>query len=658
MSLDRAKTLLASSDVTDNRNGVALVINAAATSANVPEILSQGIINLLLPKLRSDNADLVMKACWAVNNLCVHEKTRDAIYQNGVLEYMPAVLRSTDPEVLKKAAWALTNLSRSQQAQKDLVRHGTFRSLIGLLTSAPSEEVRGAALQPLCNLVLDAENQNEFLRQGGVPATVALLSSREEKNRELAVTLVSFVTTNHDSVRDALVDAGALRPLKNLVEGAGTPKEQEYAINSLVNISLSDHGEGAIADQGVLPAVVGLLSASLPKLRQQSAMLLSNLLTNRKVREKIRYIGWVDPVLDIARGEDPGELQQILRVVINIAFDGHCRALLVKRGAERVLTDAQRRVKDPTVQSLSTTALKNLSVPVASDVQGEVDDALASGKATTRVAAPEARQKAAIDDLAALDALVGDIAKGKREHHVTSPGAANVDSSASRPAPQHSGKGAGRDLLDELITDLPAPSRPVAKASPAPAKASPASAGKKHDPLDDLLSDLPPPRSNQAGASVSVSVGTPKKETSAPAKRNDTLDEIDALLAGSSNKPAPKKANVSALDDLDALLAPSPSKGHSSGPPPPPPPPAPSRGQDDIDDLLSGFDKPRPSPAPAKSSSAADELDALLGGMGPSSSANSNSIDDLLSGLDSGSGSGKKKQGMDAIDDLLADLTK
>jgi len=357
-------------------------------------------------------------------------------------------------------------------------------------------------------------------------------------------------------------------------------------------------------------------------------------------------------VLDIARGDDPGELQQILRVMINIAFDGHCRALLVKRGAERVLTDAQKRVKDPTVQSLSTTALKNLSVPVASDVQGEVDDALASGKATTRVAAPEARQKAAIDDLAALDALVGDIAKGKREHHVTSAGAANVDSSASRPAPQHSGKAAAsRDPLDDLITELPPPSRPAAKASPAPSKL----AGKKHDPLDDLLSDLPPPRSNQAGAGVSVSVGTPKKESSAPAKRNDTLDEIDALLAGSSNKPATKKANASALDDLDALLAPSPSKGPSS-PPPPPPPPAPSRAQDDIDDLLSGFDKPRSAPAPSKSSSAADELDALLGGMGPSSSANSNSIDDLLSGLDSGSG--KKKQGMDAIDDLLADLTK
>jgi hypothetical protein len=42
MSLDRAKTLLASTDATDNRNGVALVINAAATCAllnNYPVVL-------------------------------------------------------------------------------------------------------------------------------------------------------------------------------------------------------------------------------------------------------------------------------------------------------------------------------------------------------------------------------------------------------------------------------------------------------------------------------------------------------------------------------------------------------------------------------------------------------------------------------------------
>lgn len=72
MSISRCKTLLSSSDNTDQRNGCALLINAAATSANVPDILSEGIIGLLLPKLRDSNSDLVMKACWAINNLCVH----------------------------------------------------------------------------------------------------------------------------------------------------------------------------------------------------------------------------------------------------------------------------------------------------------------------------------------------------------------------------------------------------------------------------------------------------------------------------------------------------------------------------------------------------------------------------------------------------------
>jgi len=626
MSIDRAKALLASTDVTDNRNGAALIINAGATSANVPEILNQGIINLLLPKLRSDNSDLVMKACWAVNNLCVHEKSRDAIFNGGVLEYMPAVLRHTDPEVLKKAAWALTNISRSEKAQKEMVRHGTFKSLITLLTGS-NDDVRGAILQPLCNLVLDAENQNEFLRQGGIQATTQLLSSRDEKSRELAVTLISFVTTNHDSVRNVLVDAGVFRPLKNLVEGAGTPKEQEYALNALVNISLSDQGEVAVADQDVLPAVVGLLSSSQPKLRQQAAMLLSNLLTNKKVREKIRYVGWVDPVLDIAKGDDPGLLQQILRVMINVAFDGHCRALLVKRQGEKIVHEMTKRVSDPTVQSLATTALKNLSVPVATDIQSEVEEALRSGKALNRIAPPEARRKAAIDDLAALDDLVGDISRGKREHKVSGAGSATSDSTASRPAPSalRSVEPVTKksNAMDEIVFDLaPPPRAPPGggkPSAPPPAKSTPPAKGR--DALDDLLNDLPPPRS----------------------QKKANLDDIDALLAGtgSSSKsapPPPPPANRA--DDLDALLSDIPRKSNT---------PKKNVATDDIDDLLSNLDKPRGKPA------ANDDIDSLLAGVGSApAGGRRDEIDDLLSGIDGG---GSKKSGMDAIDDLLADLT-
>jgi hypothetical protein len=78
------------------------------------------------------------------------------------------------------------------------------------------------------------------MNSGGLRPAVNLLRARDDKTKEMAVTLVSFVTTNHDSVREALLNAGVLPPLSNIINGDGTTRMQELAINALVNLSLSD----------------------------------------------------------------------------------------------------------------------------------------------------------------------------------------------------------------------------------------------------------------------------------------------------------------------------------------------------------------------------------------------------------------------------------
>jgi len=527
---------------------------------------------------------------------------------------MPAVLRNDDPEVVKKACWALTNLSRNQEAQKELVRSGTFKSLIGLLGD-PSNDIRGAVLQPLCNLVLDAENQSQFERSGGVAPVVKLLHAGDEKTKELAVTLISFVTTNHDSVRNALVKEGVLPLLGDLVEGSGTEKMQEYAINSLVNLSLSDDAEQAIADQGVLSPVVGLLSSSSPKLQQQAAMLLSNMLTNRNVREKIRYVGWVDPVLDIAKTNEVEALQQIIRVIINITFDAHCRSLLVKRGAEKVVGDITKRVDEPTVQNLCTTALKNLSVPVASDVQHDVEEALRTGEAVNRIAPPEARRKDKTNDLSGLDDLLGDLATGKRDHEVKSVGQKTVDNTLSRPAPSS----------ESSVTTLAPPPSMKPKAVP--------SSGA--DPLDDILNGL-------GGGSSSSS--TPAKKAPPPSKHQAALDDIDSLLADTPSSKPSSSQNQQAHSDLDDILNSIPRKSAAKPT---------TSNTSDIDDILAGLDGPSSS---SSKNSGMDDIDDLLNGIDEPSSSTQQShddIDDLLAGIDEPSSGGG---GGDDIDDLLAEF--
>jgi len=132
MSLDKAVQLLKSSDVTENRNGCAFVINSAATAANISEIIRANILQLLIPKLNTPSDDLKMRICWVVNNLCVHDSGRDAVHRSGIVNEFPSVLKHKPrhTETIQKLCWALTNLARHPQALKEISRSGTFGALV------------------------------------------------------------------------------------------------------------------------------------------------------------------------------------------------------------------------------------------------------------------------------------------------------------------------------------------------------------------------------------------------------------------------------------------------------------------------------------------------------------------------------------------------
>jgi len=453
---------------------------------------------------------------------------------------------------------------------------------------------------------------------------------------------------------------------------------QELAINSLVNISLAEKAERSILAQGAIGPVVGLLSSDVPKLQQQAAMLLSNLLTNKDIRENVRYLGWVDAIIAILKTGEVAVVQQILRVVINITFDAHCRHLLSLAEAEKYVAQVAKRIPDPQVSQLTTTALKNLTVPAPSDVQSEVEQARSSGK-FRNVAAPQAnRRDAKNNDLEGLDDLIGNIS-GSR------PVQSSASSGARAPQPVRS---AGRDDLDDLLGDLNTPSKPAAKPAPAPAikpiqqpaAAKPAPARYPSKPvdndLDDLLSEVSAPRPQAPAQSLSdiddllADIDTPKKPVISSAKATPAPRPAPAP-APAPPKPAGKQApKNSSVDDIDDLLAdigssgpPARAPAASASRPPPPPPAGKKQDLDDIDDLLdgisiSGNDDNKQSSNTGDIDDLLADIDAPPRGGRPQSTynatASTDDIDDLLDGL--GGGGGRNDPGMAAIDDLLADL--
>jgi len=221
---------------------------------------------------------------------------------------------------------------------------------------------------------------------------ISLLDSKDQKVRELAVTLISFLGSNHDTVRNAMLHAGVLRSLNKILNGEGTEKMQELALNALVSLSLSSEAENAIMEQGTLRPVVGLLSSNVDQLKEQAAMLLSNLLTNDAVRKHIRYLSWCDPMTTILQTGNQNSVCQVTRCIVNITFDEHCRYMCVKAGIAAKLKNAAQRVRSSDVDELSKTACSNMEVGVSADIQKDVDEALRTGR-VTKVSAPTSTQK-------------------------------------------------------------------------------------------------------------------------------------------------------------------------------------------------------------------------------------------------------------------------
>jgi hypothetical protein len=633
--IDRAVSLLQSNDEIDNRNGCALVINAAATASNIPDIINQGCIPLIVRRMNTNNDDLKMKCCWAINNLCVHDNGREAVHRAGVVNHFPAVLQSHDPETLKKACWALTNLARHPQAAQEIVRSGSFAGLIKILSTGDAE-TKAAALQPLCNLVLDPDHQLSFLQSQGLRPVIPLLSSSDSRTKELSVTLVSFITTSHDQIREALLQLEVLRPLNKILNGDGTEKMQELTLNTLVNLSLADIAEEAILNQGSVSAVVGLLNSPVLQLKTQAAMLLSNLLGNANIRAHIRYLGWMDPLFAIIQSAPAQSVQQAVRCIVNITFDNHCRYMLTRSGAEQKLKAANSRLGDSTISSLVETACKNFGVLVAADIQREVDEALRSGR-VQNVAAPSSHKAQTVDNFAGLDELLGGSAPAPKP-------------AAKKPATSQATR--QFDDLDDLLGDAPA-KKPSA----------PSHTQHKFDELDDLLSDVgskpkPAPVQHQQKPAPVQSKPPPKPSTDFN-DLDDLLNDLPSSKPATNYRPQTTANNFGGLDDLDALLGDmsvsTPAKNTHK-------PPS-SHGLDDIDSLLADM-----TPAPRSSNTGFrnqpdDDIDSLLADLDNNRGSSrygghaDQSIDDLLAGLGP-STSHRPSHGHDAIDDLLNDLTR
>jgi len=308
------------------------------------------------------------------------------------------------------------------------------------------------------------------------------------------------------------------------------------------------------------------LESRVESLREQAAMLLSNLLTNEDVRKHLRYLSWCEPMSAILASGNQNSVCQVTRCIVNITFDEHCRYMCVKQGIGQKLKTAAARVRSADVDELCKTANSNLEVGVSGDIQKDVDNALRSG-GITKVNAPTSNLKEQKkNDFDGLDDLLGASASNKtysqpaRNTTASKPSSSALDDLDSlldgpstkpkptAPSPRRVDPPSNKNTLDDLDSLLDGPSsKPKAptptqrveskpQAAPQPAKTQ-AAKPATFDDLDDLLSTLPP------------------KQPTKPVPKKTDMDDIDSLLADVKTAPKKTAAKPHYDDDIDSLLA-------------------------------------------------------------------------------------------------------
>jgi len=260
----------------------------------------------------------------------------------------------------------------------------------------------------------------------------------------------------------------------------------------------------------------------------------------------VRYFGWVDHVLKLVRRADLITLQQVLRIIINISFDEHCRYMLQKADAPTVINAAASQAKDTNISSLTSTAIKNLNAPVPAAVRTEVDNKLSSG-GVENISAPRAAQKVNSDiDLKGLDAVLDSYGGGASRKP-----AAQYNASPSaqyKPAAQSNASSTQYKPATQSYTPPSTQYKPAAKSY-----APPSTQYKPVDGVDDLDDLLDAYTNKPEPAKPSYTPSKPSNQSPHVDYGYNDLDDGPSDYQPNYNRtPVTTRAND--LDDIDDLL--------------------------------------------------------------------------------------------------------
>lgn len=281
--------LLSSSNDDVREQAVWALGNMAGDSPRCRDaVLAAGALPPLLAQLTGHSKITMLRnATWTLSNLCrgkpppAFEAVRPALATLAHLVYFD------DDEVLTDAAWALSYLSDGNDVKiRAVVESGVIKRLVELLLH-PSVAVQTPALRTVGNVVTGDDIQTQVvINSNAGPSLLALLMSPKKSIRKEACWTVSNITAGNQEQIGAVIDAGLLPPLVELLLTAefDIKKEAAWAISNATSGG-SDAQIAALVAAGAIEPLCNLLDAQDARIISVALEGLENIL---KAGERLR----------------------------------------------------------------------------------------------------------------------------------------------------------------------------------------------------------------------------------------------------------------------------------------------------------------------------------------------------------------------------------
>eukprot|EP00873_Tetraselmis_striata_P008985 jgi/Tetstr1/429249/TSEL_001911.t2 len=313
--------------------GALHVIAAAAGAPEAQDLLHQGgPLPRIVAMLGSDAEEVAAAAAGALEALSQRDAgAAAAVSAAGAVPPLVALLGAgLGRGAQAAAAGALESLALDGGAQRAAAAAGAVPALLRLL--APGHDgCRVRAGKVLTNLALEAGLRAEMLAGGAVPALVRMLSRGEAAPvRDAAASAVENLALHGSGAAALAARGGALPGLVDLLR-SGSALAVEAAAGALENLALADALRGAVVDAGAVPPLVELLGAG-GGAAEAAAGALQNLALDAAAREEVVAAGGVAGLVGLLGASEPGAAEAAAGALGNLALNSNGRALLGATG--------------------------------------------------------------------------------------------------------------------------------------------------------------------------------------------------------------------------------------------------------------------------------------------------------------------------------------